>query len=80
MRKRAKSSASRTTTYTHDNSGDLIQETTGTEVTAYEYDALGRMVQGTNAQGDISEYVYNGLGKRAAAVQTIMRSYVPDYQ
>jgi hypothetical protein len=37
------------------------------------------MVQGTNAQGYISEYVYNGLGQRIAAVQTIQGANRANY-
>jgi RHS repeat-associated protein len=53
-----RTSGGTTVTSTFDNRGNL----TASAGSAFVYDATNRMIHGTNAQGDISEYIFNGLG------------------
>ena len=60
--------------YTYDKRGNLVKEeeicsptTTGPKnitVATYLYDETNRMVRGTNANGEVSGYTFNGLGVR----------------
>jgi RHS repeat-associated protein len=51
-------------TFTYDGNGNLTSQVSPNGTQTYEYNAANRMVKGTNANGDVSEYVYNGLGYR----------------
>ena len=58
------------TTYSYDARGNLIQEVytknkKNTITGAYVYDETNKMVSGTNAGGEVSNYIYNGLGALA---------------
>lgn len=60
--------------YTYDKRGNLVKEeeicsptTTGPKnitIATYLYDETNRMVRGTNADGEVSGYIFNGLGVR----------------
>ena len=55
------------TAYIYDLRGNLTQETYTKNkkvsiVGAYIYDETNKMVSGTNANGEVSNYIYNGLG------------------
>ncbi|BDF71892.1 hypothetical protein CE91St41_28730 [Oscillospiraceae bacterium] len=60
--------------YTYDKRGNLVKEeeicaptTQGPRnitIAAYRYDETNKMVSGTNADGEYSNYTYNGLGVR----------------
>ena len=57
---------------TFDLRGNLVQsayrknQNQSTVTGAYSYDAMNRMVQGTNEAGEASAYTYNGLGHLVA--------------
>ncbi|MCL2422085.1 MAG: hypothetical protein FWD03_09530, partial [Defluviitaleaceae bacterium] len=64
-------------TYTYDQRGNLISESrNGVTIRTFEYDTLGRMMKGTNALGETSEYMYNALGLRVANVQRILPGHM----
>ena len=69
-----------TYTYSYDGRGNLVQgayrknANQSSVVEAYAYDATNRMVQGTNANGEISRYTYNGLGHLVANGMTIQNN------
>ena len=57
--------------YTYDNAGNMLTETfKGVLNKTLTYDATGRFVQGANAAGDTTEYVYNGFGYRVENTTT----------
>jgi len=63
--------------YTYDNRGNLINESRdGVTIRAFEFDALGRMVRGTNELGETSEFEYNALGLRVANTQRILPGHM----
>jgi RHS repeat-associated protein len=74
-------------TYTYDRRGNLVEETEtlSGDVKTYEYDATNKMVRGVNANGEVSEYTYNGLGilvSHAATDEygvTVATDFVVDY-
>ncbi len=67
--------------YTYDKRGNLVKEeeicsptTTGPKnitVATYLYDETNRMVQGTNKNGEVSAYTFNGLGVRVGTEQIL---------
>ncbi|MCL2422045.1 MAG: hypothetical protein FWD03_09325, partial [Defluviitaleaceae bacterium] len=60
-------------TYTYDRRGNLISESRGgVPVRTFEFDALGRMIRGTNELGETSAYEYNALNLRVANVQHLL--------
>jgi YD repeat-containing protein len=66
-----------TTTNTFDGRGNLVSSSDGT---VYVYDATNRMTQGTNPQGDISGYAFNGLGYLTETTRNgISKSVTLDY-
>jgi RHS repeat-associated protein len=50
-------------TFVHDNNGNLISETEGTNVKTYGYDLNDRLVQAAG-NGQTTQYQYDGLGHR----------------
>ncbi len=76
------------TTYTHDASGNVLTETTTrtdengnlqTQVTRYGYDAKGRVVETTDALGNITKTEYNAINKEAASVDAFGKRTTFDY-
>ncbi|MCL2421505.1 MAG: RHS repeat-associated core domain-containing protein, partial [Defluviitaleaceae bacterium] len=60
-------------TYTYDRRGNLLAESRGgVPVRTFEFDALGRMIRGTNELGETSAYEYNALNLRVANVQHLL--------
>lgn len=55
--------------YTYDKMGNLVKESSSKGTKTYEYDSNNRLVFGTNADGETSEYVYNALGARVTNIQ-----------
>ncbi len=73
--------------YTYDKRGNLISNDKYTRTTSgmawqneesFVYDETGRMVQGTNEQGEVSLYTYNGLGIRVGR-ELIMKDNTHGY-
>ena len=67
--------------YTYDKRGNLVKEekicsptTIGPKnitIATYLYDETNRMVQGTNKNGEVSAYTFNGLGVRVGTEQIL---------
>ena len=55
--------------YNYDSDGNLVEEISNTGVKTYNYNSQNKLVNGTAENGDISAYIYNGLGVRVITEQ-----------
>ena len=55
--------------YNYDSDGNLVEEISNTGVKTYTYNSQNKLVRGQAENGDISAYIYNGLGVRVITEQ-----------
>jgi len=88
----SKTADGKVTNYTYDKRGNNTKQTGSDGTATYTYDATNKMVKGVNTAGEVSEYVYNGLGvltqnklsnltatKDAYGSGAVTRDFVTDY-
>ncbi|WP_380283427.1 RHS repeat-associated core domain-containing protein [Kitasatospora purpeofusca] len=62
-----------TTSYTHDDFGDVLTETLGTTTTTYTYDKLGEPASSTPAGRGTTRYTYDLAGRTATVTDPLGR-------
>ncbi|SDT81909.1 RHS repeat-associated core domain-containing protein [Streptomyces sp. TLI_053] len=68
-----------TTTYTHDDFGDVLTETLGTTTTAYTYDKLGELASSTPAGRGTTRWTYDLAGRPLTTTDPLGRVSTTGY-